>query len=210
MLLTTGRRLVCLSGLLAAIVGCGGTDTAPSSQAKAAGAAPRLPAPITLRGVAGVVPRMTSKQVEQRWLLPMQVITELGNPIPLSIGQYSLSQSAICAGSMRGAAHFLDDSLIELRFFEGATTDKGVGIGTSMRQLRRAYGQRLRPVNYSLYGGTRGFRVVARTPAPRIAIAFEMATNDGQPVEVHSIRFGHAADLDYFRSRDWYAVAVAC
>jgi hypothetical protein len=54
-------------------------------------------------------------------------------------------------------------------FTAGAMTDRGVGIGSRLGALRRAYGNRLQARRYP---GDPDFRVVANTLPPRIAIGF--------------------------------------
>jgi hypothetical protein len=82
-----------------------------------------------------------------------------------------------------------------------------VGSGSSYAQARRAYCARLKRVAYSLYGASHGYRVVAPTQR-RLAIAFEMSDDGGEPYQVHTIRFGQADALN--KNRDWLAVGAGC
>ena len=85
----------------------------------AASAPAKLPALITLDGVAGVVPGLEVNEVERRWGVQLPVISSL-------YGSSSAKDEAIiCAGRMEGAGYFPYWQLNELRFFRGARTDRG-------------------------------------------------------------------------------------
>jgi hypothetical protein len=168
----------------------------------------RLPAPITLQGVAGVEPRMLIDEMERRWRITIPAVSEADCKGCSS----SFMRGVVCAGPMRAAADFTGGGeLVELRFFLGAKTDRGVGIGSTPAQLKRAYGRRLMRVPYDLYGATYGYRVVARTAPPRNAIAFELIGPDAgvNPARVIAVRFGRLANLDG-RGRTWQAGGVRC
>jgi hypothetical protein len=123
-----------------------------------------LPAPVTLNGVGGVVVGMTGQQMRRIWGIPMPVIED---------GLVDRSYGGICAGKMHGAAFFVLGDLKTLVFFKGAVTDRGVGVGSSLRQLRAAYGKRLRPVVLS-DSSTRAWRVVEPGPPPTLALQFHL------------------------------------
>lgn len=100
--------------------------------------------------------------------------------------------------SKQGELGFFWDNLIEMRFYSGAVTDRGVGIGSTRSELRKAYGSRLERLdNYT-------FRVRSLGPPPRHAIGFDFFGIDKK--RVSTVRFSWAQVND--RGSD--IAGVAC
>lgn len=153
------------------------------------GATRGLPAPVTLTGIAGVVPRQTLAQVRSAWNIPMLAVVR-----PDGGGVHA--QAAICAGPMRGAAEFMgyfaEYQLLTAWFSAGARTDKNVGTGSTLAQLRNAYGPSLTKVGADpFYSGLTDYTVVATTAPPRITIAFVVNSKK----RVLFLGFGYYADV---------------
>ena len=100
-----------------------------------AAATPKLPAPVTLRGVAGVVPMLSLREVREQWGLRMPAIEDAG-----SSTQYT--HGVICAD------RWLDRRTVSTtncgRWSSTVQRPpKNVGVGSSLRELRVAYRKRL-------------------------------------------------------------------
>lgn len=110
-----------------------------------------------------------------------------------------MSRSGSCVpASKQGELGFFWDNLIEMRFYSGAVTDRGVGIGSTRSELRKAYGSRLERLdNYT-------FRVRSLGPPPRHAIGFDFFGIDKK--RVSTVRFSWAQVND--RGSD--IAGVAC
>jgi hypothetical protein len=128
-----------------------------------------LPAPITFgKGVAGVYLFMSPAQVEAAWKLELHLVAS-------SEGSTPVLDASVCVGKMHAALHFYGFFLLSIWFIGEARTDKGVGIGSSVEELRRAYGTRLNSF----------YEVVEQGPPPRAEIGF--AVRDGR---VHAVGYG--------------------
>jgi hypothetical protein len=144
----------------------------------AAGAESRtsaLPPPVTLQGVGGVEYGATLERARKRW-----------GPFAIAIDHAGSSlegYAAICAGRMRGRAFFRAPDgaqtlfLNSVTFVRGARTDKNVGIGSSLKALRAAYGSRLVPdpkldpgYSYLVFGSS----VVSHKQPAALAFGFDV------------------------------------
>jgi hypothetical protein len=94
-----------------------------------------LPAPVTLHGVGGVTPGMTPAQVSEAWRVPVK---------PNTYGAGSTcATAAIRKGKLQGYAIFENKRFGAVFFFKGAVaTDTGIRLGSTLAQVRRAYGSR--------------------------------------------------------------------
>jgi len=98
-------------------------------------AAPSAPASIsqwvTLDGVGGVVPGMTTQQVHKLWGVPVP-----SAKLACGIGHFRV-------GKLRGYMLFLHGRFGAVFFTHGALTPSGVGIGSPLSKAQAAYGKRL-------------------------------------------------------------------
>ncbi len=145
----------------------------------AIGASTRLPAKVTLDGVGGVRPGMTVAHASARWGIPLRLEDEFGP---------QCSAAAVRAGPMLGYAIFLNRRFGAVFLRRGAETGKGIRIGSSLAELRAAYGARLtsRPNKYTA-GGRDYF--VRRARAPRWELRFDVSPQK----RVTTIAFGNGA-----------------
>ena len=147
-----------LAGMAAALIATGAGGAQPASGARAV-----LPAPVTLTGIAGVKPRMGIAEIRHSWGMQLPYYDRTS-------GSSLRGGAIVCAGAMKGVATFWAGGLQFVEFTDGAKTDAHVGTGSSLAQLRRAYGR-------ALMGSLPDFYVIAKTPLPRIAIHFLVPEN---------------------------------
>ena len=138
-----------------------------------------LPARVTLDGVGGVRPGLTERQVEARWGIRLRLDNAFGlecQPAPVRVG------------TLDGYAIFLRGRFGALFLRRGAVTGNGVRIGSTLTQLRRAYGRGLtsRPNKYT--PGARDF-FVRRARAPHWQLRIDVSPRG----RVTQIAFGDDA-----------------
>jgi len=100
-----------------------------------------LPAPVTLNGVGGIT--LGTNATQARRLLHAPIIEQLVG------GSSEYAYIPICAGRMAGVAEFFgpdnaltapgNDGLLIVWFNKGARTPRGVGIGSTRKQVLAAY-----------------------------------------------------------------------
>jgi hypothetical protein len=122
----------------------------------AADAALRPPALMTLEGVAGAQPGMSVAAVSARWDIRLRP----GYEVRPTCGQAFLRRS-----KLTGYAIFMPRGRFGAVFLrEGAVTGRGIRIGTTLTQLRRAYATLTsRPDRY-VHGGRHYFLRRSRRP----------------------------------------------
>jgi hypothetical protein len=149
---------------------------AAGASAASSGDAKRLPAPLTLDGVGGVVPGLAPATVERRWGVRLELDRTPGS---------SCQTTAVRAGRLSGYAIFIDGRFRAVHFRRGAETPKSVRIGSTLAQLRAAYGSLLtsRPNKYTR-GATDYF--VRRVRRPQWELRFDVAPQK----RVTAIAFG--------------------
>ena len=131
----------------------------------AAGAALRPPAPVTLDGVAGARPGMSVAAVSARLEMRLKPSYE----VRPSCGQAFIEEPRI-----KGYAIFMPRGRFGAVFFrKGAVSGKGIRIGSTLAQFRRAYSNlSSRPDRY-IHGGRQYF--VRRTRAPHWQLRFDVS-----------------------------------
>jgi len=149
-----------------------------------AGGAQTFP-PIAVDGIGGVRPDMTLRAVRAHWHVPLRASVDEN-------GSQSRAEAAVCVGDVEGVTYFtgasgfrpLDTHLFfqSAVFTAGARTDTGVGIGSSVADVRKAYGSRLR--------GTRSELRLISAKTPRTTILFELESQ-----RVKAIAFGRRGSV---------------
>jgi hypothetical protein len=142
----------------------------------AAGAAIGVPVRVALDGVAGARPGMTAAQVSQLWGLRLRPSYEV---------RPDCGQALIERAGLRGYALFMPRDRFGAIFLRrGAVSGKGIGIGSTLAQLRDAYGTLpSRPDRY-VHGGRQYF--VRRRRAAHWELRFDV----GPRLRVTQIAFG--------------------
>ena len=87
---------------------------ASSGMLAATNASAKLPAPVTLDGVSGVVPGQSRAEVQRRWGTPVRFYKDPPSP--------GCDQADVRAGATKGYAIFLEKQFAAIFFFAGAAT----------------------------------------------------------------------------------------
>ena len=148
--------------------------------AGAAAAGLSEPARVTLDGVDGVRPGMTAAAVSAAWGIALRPSYEVRS----TCGTAGVERPGIA-----GQAIFMPRGRLGAVFFrKGAVTGRGIRIGSTLAQLRRAYPKlSSRPDRY-IHGGRNYF--LRRVRAPH----WELRVDVGPEKRVRQIAFGeHAA-----------------
>jgi hypothetical protein len=135
-----------------------------------------VPVLVTLDGVADARPGMTAAQVSQRWGLPLRPRYE----VRADCGQAVVERSGV-----RGYALFTPRDRFGAVFLRrGVVTGKGIKVGSTLAELRDAYGTLpSRPDRY-IHGGRQYF--LRRSRAPHWELRFDV----GPRQRVAQIAFG--------------------
>lgn len=136
------------------------------------------PARVSLDGVAGAFPGMTKRAVEARFGVHLRVQLLPGS---------NCGTAALVSSGLAGYALFENGRLGSVWFRRGAVTGRGIRIGSTVAQLRRAYprGLRAQPNQY-----TRGARdyYLRRARKPRWELRFDASPGK----RITQIAFGNA------------------
>jgi hypothetical protein len=121
--------------------------------------------PVTLDGVAGARPGMSVAAVAARWAMRLRPSYEV---------RPTCGQAIIEEPRIRGYAIFMPRGRFGAVFFrKGAVSGKGIRIGSTLAQLRRAYSNLTsRPDRY-IHGGRQYF--LRRTRAPHWQLRFDVS-----------------------------------
>ena len=122
-----------------------------------------VPSIVTLDGVGDVRPGMTVDDVEQRFGIELAA-TAIGP---------SCSRAKFTSGIVRGNAIFVRGRLGSLWFDRGVIAGRGIGIGTPLAAIRRAY-RRLEIRRDPELPGVRNV-FVRRTRAPHWRLRFDLS-----------------------------------
>jgi hypothetical protein len=114
-----------LAGVLLALAGFGGRASGESTS-KLVGAR------LGWDGLAGVRPGMTPSQVQSAWRIP--IVLSPSKSIP------RCRMASIVTGPVHGYALFEDGHLGAVFFTAGVRTDRGIGVGSTLKMLTTAYG----------------------------------------------------------------------
>ena len=138
-----------------------------------------VPSIVTLDGVGDVRPGMTVTQVEQRF----------GIDLHPTVIREGCARASLRSGIVRGQAIFVRGRLGSLWFDRGVLAGRGIGIGSTLAALRRAY-RRLEIQRDPDVPGVRNV-YVRRTRAPHWRLRFDISPQG----RVTRIAFGDASVL---------------
>ena len=141
-----------------------GVALAAACLSHAAGSA--LPAPVTLDGVAGVVPGMTPQQVGRRWGTPVKPGAEEISP--------GCRTAVVKKNGVRGYALFERGRFAAVWFERGVSTPSGIRIGSTRAALVRVYGSRLAWKRH-VYEPGGWYAFLTRRMNPRWRIRFDVS-----------------------------------
>jgi hypothetical protein len=125
-----------------------------------------LPAPVTLDGVAGVVPGMTPEQVARRWATRVEPGAEEISP--------GCRTANVRKNAVRGYALFERGRFAAVWFERGVWTRAGIRIGSTRATLVRAYGSRLAWRRHAYEPGG-WYAFLTRRMSPRWRIRFDVS-----------------------------------
>ena len=130
---------------------------------KAGGSSTHVPSLVTLDGVGGVRPGMTIDQVERSFGIQLR-LDDLGT---------ECMPAFFRSGTVEGYAIFIRGKLGSLWFEKGARTPRGIRIGSTLSELRRAY--RRVAVRKDHYVPTASNVFVQRARTPRWRLRFDVS-----------------------------------
>jgi hypothetical protein len=142
---------------------------------------------LSLRGASGLQPVMPEDNVFATWPW-FPSLTEPG-------GSGWDQWMPVCAGRTRGILMFGGGAFANVWFSSGAQTDAGISIGSTIDELRRAYGADLQPQTYLRKGY---YHVHAPGPPPVAALGFFVRNST-----VTAIGFGGRQSVDQTYGTPW-------
>ena len=164
------RRPVIAAAIAASLIAC----------VSAAASSP--PAVVTLDGVSGVRPGMSPAQVEHLWGFRLQL--EGGPAFP------GCETAVFRVGPIRGSVLFQNKRFRAAWFSRGIRTPSGIRIGSTVAELKRAYGSRLTR-EHALYVRDVWLYYLRRSKSPHWRLRFDVSAAG----RVASIGFGDSDDV---------------
>ena len=144
------------------------------------------PAIVTLDGVGGAVPEMSAAQVESLWGVRLALEGSPGFP--------GCTTATVARAGISGGVMFQDARWRAAWFTRGIRTPSGIRIGSTLAELRRAYGGRLTR-EHALYTRDLWLYYLRRTRAPHWLLRFDVPATG----RVQRICFGES---DYVTAQE--------
>ncbi len=148
------RLRVIGAAMVVVLIGCASTLAASP---------PRV---VTLDGISGARPGMSAAQVESLW--GIQFHFEASKAFP------GCKQAVFRVGSITGSVLFQNGAWRAAWFNRGIRTPSGIGIGSTVAQLRRAYGSRLTR-EHALYAHLVWLYYLRRSRSPHWRLRFDVS-----------------------------------
>jgi hypothetical protein len=144
------------------------------------------PVVVTLDGIGGAVPGMSAAQVGSLWGVRLALEGSKGFP--------GCKTATVARPGISGGVMFREGRWRAAWFTRGIRTPSGIRIGSTLAELRRAYGSRLTR-EHALYSRGLWLYYLRRTRAPHWSLRFDVSTAG----RVQRIGFGES---DYVTTQE--------